>query len=74
LHQHQPISNPMDPEFDYREAFKKLDYKALKKDLADLMTQSQDWWPADYGHYGGLFIRLAWLWVMRSARSFFRAL
>ncbi|MCA3238207.1 MAG: catalase/peroxidase HPI [Curvibacter sp.] len=60
LHQHQPISNPMDPEFDYREAFKKLDYKALKKDLADLMTQSQDWWPADYGHYGGLFIRLAW--------------
>ncbi|MCZ8253409.1 MAG: catalase/peroxidase HPI [Hylemonella sp.] len=60
LHQHQPVSNPMDPDFDYAEAFKKLDYKALKKDLADLMTQSQDWWPADYGHYGGLFIRLAW--------------
>ena len=60
LHQHQPVSNPMDPDFDYGEAFKKLDYKALKKDLADLMTQSQDWWPADYGHYGGLFIRLAW--------------
>ncbi len=60
LHQHQPVSNPMDPDFNYAEAFKKLDYKALKKDLADLMTQSQDWWPADYGHYGGLFIRLAW--------------
>jgi catalase-peroxidase len=60
LHQHQPVSNPMDPDFDYAEAFKQLDFKALKKDLADLMTQSQDWWPADYGHYGGLFIRLAW--------------
>jgi len=60
LHQHQPVSNPMDPDFDYAEAFKKLDYKALKKDLADLMTQSQDWWPADYGHYGGLMIRMAW--------------
>lgn len=60
LHQHQPVSNPMDPDFDYAEAFKKLDYQALKKDLADLMTQSQDWWPADYGHYGGLMIRLAW--------------
>ncbi len=60
LHQHQPVSNPMDEGFDYREEFKKLDYAALKKDLADLMTQSQDWWPADYGHYGGLFIRLAW--------------
>ena len=60
LHQHQPVSNPMDPDFDYAEAFKQLDYAALKKDLAALMTQSQDWWPADYGHYGGLFIRLAW--------------
>ncbi len=60
LHQHQAVSNPMDPDFDYAEAFKKLDYAALKKDLAALMTQSQDWWPADYGHYGGLFIRLAW--------------
>ncbi len=60
LHQHQPVSNPMDPDFDYAEAFKKLDYKALKKDLADLMTQSQDWWPADWGHYGGLMIRMAW--------------
>ena len=60
LHQHQPVSNPMDPDFDYAEAFKKLDYQALKKDLAALMTQSQEWWPADYGHYGGLFIRMAW--------------
>jgi catalase-peroxidase len=60
LHQHQPVSNPMDPDFDYAEAFQQLDYPALKKDLADLMTQSQDWWPADYGHYGGLMIRLAW--------------
>ncbi len=60
LHQHQPVSNPMDPDFNYAEAFKKLDYKAMKKDLADLMTQSQDWWPADWGHYGGLMIRMAW--------------
>ncbi|WP_342131344.1 catalase/peroxidase HPI [Hydrogenophaga sp. OTU3427] len=60
LHQHQPVSSPMDPDFDYAEAFKKLDYAALKKDMAALMTQSQDWWPADYGHYGGLFIRMAW--------------
>ncbi len=60
LHQHQPVSNPMDPDFDYAEAFKKLDYKALKKDMAALMTESQDWWPADWGHYGGLMIRLAW--------------
>jgi catalase-peroxidase len=60
LHQHQAVSNPMDADFDYRKEFQKLDYAALKKDLADLMTQSQDWWPADWGHYGGLFIRLAW--------------
>ncbi len=60
LHQHQPVSNPMGEDFSYAEAFKKLDYAAMKKDLAALMTQSQDWWPADYGHYGGLFIRLAW--------------
>ena len=60
LHQHQPVSNPMDPDFNYAEAFKKLDYPALKKDLATLMTDSQDWWPADWGHYGGLFIRMAW--------------
>ena len=60
LHQHQPVSNPMDPDFKYAEAFEKLDYAALKKDLAALMTDSQDWWPADWGHYGGLFIRMAW--------------
>ncbi|MFM1817763.1 MAG: Catalase-peroxidase [Pseudomonadota bacterium] len=60
LHQHQPVSNPMGADYDYKKEFKKLDYAALKKDLAALMTQSQDWWPADYGHYGGLFIRLAW--------------
>jgi catalase-peroxidase len=60
LHQHQPVSNPMDPDFDYAEAFKKLDYAALKKDMAALMTDSQDWWPADWGHYGGLFIRMSW--------------
>lgn len=50
----------MDPDFDYADAFQKLDYKALKADLASLMTDSQDWWPADWGHYGGLFIRMAW--------------
>lgn len=60
LHQHQPVSNPMDPDFSYAEAFKKLDYVQLKKDLVALMTDSQDWWPADWGHYGGLFIRMAW--------------
>ena len=60
LHQHQPVSNPMDPDFNYAEAFKKLDFVALKKDLVALMTNSQEWWPADWGHYGGLFIRLAW--------------
>jgi len=60
LHQHAPASNPMGAEFDYAEEFKKLDYQALKKDLAALMTDSQDWWPADWGHYGGLFIRMAW--------------
>ncbi|MDZ4237971.1 MAG: catalase/peroxidase HPI, partial [Hydrogenophaga sp.] len=60
LHQHAPASNPMDPDFDYAEAFKTLDYPALKADLVALMTDSQDWWPADWGHYGGLFIRMAW--------------
>ncbi len=60
LHQHQPVSNPMDTNFNYAQAFKKLDYVSLKKDLATLMTDSQDWWPADWGHYGGLFIRMAW--------------
>jgi catalase-peroxidase len=60
LHQHSSKSNPMGEEFNYAEEFKKLDLKALKKDLYALMTDSQDWWPADYGHYGPLFIRMAW--------------
>jgi len=60
LHQHSSKSNPMGEDFNYAEEFKKLDLEALKKDLAALMTDSQDWWPADYGHYGGLFIRMAW--------------
>jgi catalase-peroxidase len=60
LHQHSSKSNPMGPDFDYRKEFQRLDYAALKKDLAALMTDSQDWWPADFGHYGGLFIRMAW--------------
>ena len=60
LHQNSSLSNPMGPVFDYAEAFEKLDYQALKKDLHALMTDSQDWWPADWGHYGGLFIRMAW--------------
>jgi catalase-peroxidase len=60
LHQHSPLSNPMGEEFNYAEEFKTLDLEALKKDLYALMTDSQDWWPADYGHYGGLFIRMAW--------------
>jgi len=60
LHQHSHMSNPMGEEFNYAEEFNKLDLDALKKDLYALMTDSQDWWPADYGHYGGLFIRMAW--------------
>ena len=60
LHQHDKRSNPMSQDFNYREEFKKLDYFALKKDLTDLMTDSKDWWPADYGHYGPFFIRLTW--------------
>ena len=60
LAQNSTKSDPMDAGFNYAEAFKKLDLDALKKDLTALMTQSQDWWPADYGHYGGLFIRMAW--------------
>jgi catalase-peroxidase len=60
LHQHDTKTNPMDPDFDYREACKTLDLAAVKKDLAELMTESQDWWPADWGHYGGLMIRMAW--------------
>ncbi|HBK47355.1 MAG TPA: catalase/peroxidase HPI [Xanthomonadaceae bacterium] len=60
LSQHSSRSNPLDDGFDYAEEFGKLDYHALKKDLRELMTDSQDWWPADFGHYGGLFIRMAW--------------
>jgi catalase-peroxidase len=60
LHQHSEKSNPMGRDFDYAREFESLDYWALKKDLAALMTQSQDWWPADFGHYGPLFIRMAW--------------
>ena len=60
LHQHAPHSNPLDEDFDYREAFKRLDVAALKQDVFDVMTTSQDWWPADYGHYGPLFIRMSW--------------
>ena len=60
LHQHDKKSSPLNEGFDYSEEFKKLDYNALKKDLTNLMTDSQDWWPADYGHYGPFFIRMTW--------------
>jgi catalase-peroxidase len=60
LHQHDTKTNPLDAGFDYREALKTLDVAALKSDLQALMTDSQDWWPADWGHYGGLMIRMAW--------------
>ncbi|MGP5308895.1 catalase/peroxidase HPI [Vreelandella alkaliphila] len=60
LHQHDRKTNPMDPDFDYREEVKKLDFDALKQDVHALMTDSQTWWPADWGHYGGLMIRMAW--------------
>ena len=60
LSQHSNLTNPMDKDFNYPKEFKKLNFKSLKKDLKKLMTSSQDWWPADYGHYGPLFIRLAW--------------
>jgi catalase-peroxidase len=60
LRQNSELSNPMGADFDYIEAFKELDYYALKEDIRKVLTESQDWWPADYGHYGGLFIRMAW--------------
>ncbi len=60
LHQHDTKSNPLDPGFNYKEEFNKLNLEALKADLKKLMTDSQDWWPADWGHYGGLMIRMAW--------------
>lgn len=60
LRQHSALSNPLDKDFDYKAAFSNLDLEAVKKDLHTLMTDSQDWWPADFGHYGGLFIRMAW--------------
>lgn len=60
LHQHDTKTDPLGRDFDYRDEVKKLDVAALKKDLTTLMTQSQDWWPADWGHYGGLMIRMAW--------------
>jgi catalase-peroxidase len=60
LHQNSMLSNPMGADFDYKSAFLSLDYEAIKKDLKDLMTASEDWWPADFGHYGPLFIRMAW--------------
>ena len=60
LHQHSPHANPLDDDFDYAEEFKRLDVEALKRDLISVMTDSQEWWPADYGHYGPLFIRMTW--------------
>jgi len=60
LHQHSPKANPLGPSFDYKEQFAQLDVEALKRDVTEVMTASQDWWPADFGHYGGLFIRMSW--------------
>src|SRR5215207_8960720 len=60
LNQPSPLSNPMGKDFSYADAFRTLDVDALKRDVFELMTTSQDWWPADYGHYGGLFIRMSW--------------
>lgn len=60
LRQNSKLSNPMHEEFNYVEEFNSLDYEALKGDIRKVLTDSQDWWPADFGHYGGLFIRMAW--------------
>ena len=60
LHQHSPASDPLGADFDYAKAFAQLDLDAVVADLKALMTDSQDWWPADWGHYGGLFIRMTW--------------
>src|SRR5438128_994048 len=60
LHAHSPASNPLGSKFSYAKAFATLDVEALKRDIVDVLTTSQDWWPADFGHYGGLFIRLSW--------------
>ena len=60
LRQNAPSNNPLGQDYDYATALKSLDYEALKKDLTALMTDSQDWWPADHGHYGGFFVRLSW--------------
>ena len=69
LHQHSSRSNPMGQDFDYASEFKTLDLAAVKKDLAALMTDSQDWWPADFGHYGGLVLRLAGAHAGRGGRG-----
>lgn len=68
LAQNSSLSNPMGPEFDYAKEFSKLDLAALKEDIFTLMKDSKDWWPADYGHYGPLFIRMAWHKVMEADR------
>ena len=60
LHQRSSLSDPMDEDFDYSKEFQSIDFAALKADIAAVMTDSQDWWPADFGHYGPLFIRMAW--------------
>ncbi|MCB2076542.1 MAG: catalase-peroxidase, partial [Novosphingobium sp.] len=60
LSQHDTKTNPLGPDFDYRKELEKLDFEALKQDMRDLMTDSQDWWPTDWGHYGGVTIRMAW--------------
>ena len=60
LHQHHPAANPLGAGFDYAKAVSALDVEAVKRDVVDVMTTSQDWWPADYGHYGPLFVRLSW--------------